>query len=166
LTGTPYISVNSYDTADIETLRAVERDIWDRWGIPQVRVAHLDLARVTSYSCSRRPAWEDIGVRVMTEPQYRTWLNHDDMQGIVDSLPVDLSLTDWLLIGLESETAAVTLIVYDSGAFEAQLDPDLNDEDAEIIFEYRGHARSVDFDGVVGVFERAVASLAGRTVES
>jgi hypothetical protein len=160
------VAVNSYDPADIETLRAVERDTWDRWGVAEQRFAQLDLTQVAAFFESRREAWKDNGVRVATEPQYRTWLNHNDMAGIVEVLPVDLSLTDWFLIGLESDTAEVTLIVHDSGACTVQLDPDLNDEDAEMIIEYRGRAGSVDFDGVLDVFERVVATLAGRVVGS
>jgi hypothetical protein len=39
------MAVDSFDETDIATLRTVERETWDRWGVPQERVAHLDLAR-------------------------------------------------------------------------------------------------------------------------
>lgn len=157
------VAVHSFDEADIETLRSVQRETWDRWNVPQERFPNLDLARVASYFENHRGAWEESGVRVATEPQYRTWLNQYDLAGIVHALPSDLSLTDWFLTGLESDTAKATLIVHDSGTCSVQLDPDVNDEDTEMIFEYRDRAGSIEFDGVVATFERVVATLAGRS---
>ncbi len=153
--------VESFDAADIETLREVERETWARWGIPQDRSAILDLSRVASYFESRREAWRHSGVRVVTEPQYRTWLNPFELDKIVESLPDDLSLTDWFLVELESDRARVMLVVHDSGAYTRQLYPDIDDEDEEMIYDRPGSAGSVDFEGVVDIFERSLAILAG-----
>lgn len=152
------VAVHTFVAADLEVLRQVERDTWDRWGVPHDRVALLDLARVEAYLTARREAWRRGGVQVVTGPQYRVWRN-GEYDHITDALPADLSQTDWLLVGLESETAEATVIVHDSGTCTVQLDADTTDEDTELVFEYREHAGSIDFDGVVDVFERVVGTL-------
>jgi hypothetical protein len=153
------VGVATINADDIEKLKQVEREIWDRWNIPQERFAALDLAQVASYIDTQRSAWAEKGVQIATEPQYRTWKNPSEFKDIAGSVPADLTLTDWLLIELESTTASATVIVHDTGAYDLRLDPDLDDEEAETLFEHRGPAESADFDDVVEVFERTVATL-------
>ncbi len=153
------VAVHSFVGADLDVLREVERETWDRWGVPQDRIAGLDLARVEAYFTAGREVWRHEGVRVVTEPQYRVWCD-GEVDHIAHALPADLRQTDWFLVALESDTAQAQVIVHDSGTCTVQLDPDTTDEDSELLFEHRGHAGSLDFDGVVGVFERVVASLA------
>jgi len=155
------VAVHSCNEADTETLRAVEAETWARWNIPTWRAPLIDLAAVTSYFESRREAWEVDGVRVACGPQFRTWSDPDTLERIVLDLPNDLSLTDWFLIGLESDTARATVIVHDSGTCTVQLDPDVDDENSEVVFEYRDRAGTLEFDGVTAVIERVVAALAG-----
>lgn len=52
------------------------------------------------------------------------------------------------------------MIVHDSGTCSVQLDPDTADDDSEMLFEHREHAGSLDFAGIVSVFERVVGTLA------
>ena len=153
------VAVNTFVDADLESLREVERETWDRWGVPHDRVALLDLARVTAYFLGRRDTWRRAGVQVVTGPQYRVWRD-GEFDHIADTLPADLSQTDWFLVGLESAAGEATVIVHDSGTCTVQLDRDTADEDSEMVFEYREHAGSLDFDGVVGVLERVVGTLA------
>lgn len=157
------VALHSCDADDLETLRTVQAQTWSRWGIPAKRQPFIDLAAVSSYFEDRREAWAGDGVHVVTGPQFRTWSDPDTFDSIMDALPEDLSLTDWFLIGLESATAEATLIVHDTGACTVYLDPDTNDEDSETIFEDRGRAGSLDFEGVAAVMERVVATLKGNT---
>lgn len=62
------VGVHTFVDRDLEILQEVERDTWDRWGVPHDRVALLDLARVEAYFTARRETWHRAGVRVVTGP--------------------------------------------------------------------------------------------------
>lgn len=155
------VAVHSFDDADVEKLRMVQAETWARWNIPTRREPLIDLAAVTSYFEARREAWAGQGVQVVTGPQFRTWRDPDTFDDIVLELPEDLSLTDWFLVGLESPTGEATVIVHDTGTCTVHLDPDVDDEDSDTVFEYPDRAGTLDFDGVTAVMERVVATLAG-----
>ena len=153
------VAVHTFADQDLEILRAVQRETWDRWGVPHDHVALLDLAGVEAYVSAHREAWRGLGVQIVTGPQYRVWRD-GEFNHIADELPADLSQTDWLLVGLESATGEATVIVHDSGTCTVQLFTDTADDDSELAFEHRGHAGSLDLEGVVSVFERVVRTLA------
>jgi hypothetical protein len=75
-------------------------------------------------------------------------------------LPADLSCVDWFLVSFDSGVASGRVIVHDSGTCEAQVDPDTDDPEAELVREPRQRAGTLDTKGAIAVLERVVSTLA------
>lgn len=155
------VGVATFNTADLDRLKAAEHASGERWGIEEGREPLLDLAEVAAYVEGRRAEWGRRGVTVTEGPQYRCW-DGDDIY-IRESLPTDLAATDWFFVELANDDDEVTVTVHDTGTCDVAVFTE--DEALEATLSRdRQHAGALDLRGVGAVLE-GVASALGATSE-